>query len=76
MDAMYSTENIVNNIVTTLATEDSQIYHGDYIIVYINVESLCCTPEINIILYTKYTSIIKKNPHPESPDPFLLPPSI
>ena len=29
----------------------------DYFIVYTNVESLCCTPEMNIMLHVNYTSI-------------------
>ena len=28
---------------------------GDLFIMYINVKSLCCTPETNIILYVSYT---------------------
>lgn len=28
---------------------------ADHIIRYINVKSLCCIPEINIILYANYT---------------------
>jgi len=38
----------------------SYTYHGEHLVVYINIESLCCTPEANIILYVNYTSIKKK----------------
>ena len=40
-----------------MVTHGYQTYCGDQFIRYINVESLCCTPEINIILYLTYTSI-------------------
>ena len=30
---------------------------SDYFIVYTNIESLCCTPEMNIMLHVNYTSI-------------------
>ena len=33
---------------------------GDHFIVYLNVESLCCTPETNIIIYIRYFSIKKE----------------
>lgn len=32
---------------------------GDCFIMYINVELLCCTPEINVILYVNYASVKK-----------------
>lgn len=32
----------------------------DHFLKYTNVESLCCTPETNIIVYGNYTSIKKK----------------
>lgn len=34
-------------------------YCGEHFVIYVIVESLCCTPEINIILYIIYTSILK-----------------
>ena len=34
-------------------------YHGDHIVRYLSVESLCCAPETNIMLYVSYTSIKK-----------------
>ena len=33
---------------------------ADQFTMYVNVESLCCTPETNIILYVYYTSIKNK----------------
>ena len=48
-DVMYSIGNAVNNIVITLDGDKwLLVYHGDYFVVYINVEPLCCTPETNI----------------------------
>ena len=35
----------------------NQTYCGDHIAVYTNTESLCCTPEANIMLYVNYTLI-------------------
>ena len=32
-------------------------YCGDHVKIYANIESLCCTPETNIMLYVNYTSI-------------------
>ena len=32
-------------------------HHGDHFIMYINIESLSCTPETNRILYINYTSV-------------------
>ena len=48
---MYSIENVVNNIVTTLVTDDTQIYS---FVMYINVKSLFCTLETNTILYVNF----------------------
>ena len=31
-------------------------YCGDHFAIYINIESLCCIPETNIMLYVNYTS--------------------
>ena len=42
-----------------MVTDDSQIY-CDCFMMYINVESLCCTVESNITLYVNYTSMKKK----------------
>lgn len=39
--------------ITCLMTDGNHIYHGEHFIVYINVESLCCTPE------TKKSAILK-----------------
>lgn len=35
-------------------------YCGDRFAMYINAESICCTPKSNIILYVNYTSIKEK----------------
>lgn len=34
-------------------------YCGEHFVIYVIVESLCYTPEINIILHIIYTSILK-----------------
>ena len=38
----------------------NQTYCSDSILRYTNIESLCCTTEIAIMLYVDYTSIKKK----------------
>lgn len=35
-------------------------YHGDHIVIYVNADSLCCTPGTNLMLYGNVTSIKKK----------------
>ena len=40
-----------------MGTDGYWTYCGDHFIMYINVKSLCSTPEINIILYFNYTLI-------------------
>ena len=42
-----------------MVTEGYLIYGDDQFVMYINVESLCFTPETNIILYVNYISIKK-----------------
>lgn len=49
-DVMHSIRNIVNNI--TICT-----VRDGYFIRYVNVESLCYTPEINVIPYVNNTLI-------------------
>ena len=39
----------------------NQTYCGYYLAMYTNNKSLCGTPETNIMLYTNYFSILKKN---------------
>ena len=39
--------------------DDNWLYYGDHFIMHKNIESLCCTPETNIILYVNYNSIRK-----------------
>ena len=34
-------------------------YCDDHFTIYTTIESLCCTPEANIMLYVNYTSILK-----------------
>lgn len=47
---MYSIGHTVNyNVVICMVTDVNQIYHGDYFAMYENIESLCCTPETNVI---------------------------
>ena len=36
-------------------------YCGDYLIIYMNIKSLCCTYEAKIILYISYSSVKKKS---------------
>ena len=38
----------------------NQTYRGDHFTMYTNIESLCFTLEINIMLYVNYTSIEKE----------------
>ena len=50
-----------NNIVNTLYADNGyQTNCGDHFIMYVNVKSLCNTPETNIILYINYISIKNK----------------
>lgn len=48
---MHRVGNIVNNVVITLAKDKN------HFTMCINVKSLSCTPETNIILYISYTSV-------------------
>ena len=34
----------------------NETYCGDHSVIYTDTESLCCTPEINTMLYGNYTS--------------------
>ena len=43
-----------------MVTSGYQNYESDHFVTYLNVQSLHCTPETNIILYIKYTSMKKK----------------
>ena len=52
-DIKYSIRNIVNNTEICMVSDGHQIYQGDHVISYINLWSLGCTPETNIILYIK-----------------------
>ena len=44
-----------------MVTDGNQTYCGDHFVNYANIESLCCAPETNIMLYDNYTSIKKQN---------------
>ena len=37
-----------------MGTDGYYTYSGDHFVMYLNVESLCCKPETNIILYVNY----------------------
>lgn len=39
-----------------MVSDGRLIYHGNHFVMYINVESQCCTPESNTILYINYIS--------------------
>ena len=38
------------------------MYHDNHFTVYTNIDSMCCTPETNIMLYVNYSSIKKQAP--------------
>ena len=42
-----------------MVTDGQQTSHGDQFVIYIKVQSLCCTPETNTILYLNYTLMHK-----------------
>ena len=56
---MYHIENIVNNIVLILYGD---IWYPDLLLWSFHnihkIESLCCIPEANVILYANYNSLI------------------
>ena len=57
-DVIYNIRDMVNNILITCIETD---YHGDHFVVYyVNVKSLCSTPETNKILYVNHISFNKK----------------
>ena len=43
-----------------MGTDGYQTYRGDHFEMYLNVKSLRCTPDTNIILYVNYISIKNK----------------
>ena len=49
---IYSTDNIVNNIITTLY--GNRCYHSDHFVMYTIMKSLCCTLKTNILLGVSY----------------------
>ena len=55
-DSMYKINKLQGNIVQHRGIS----YNFKWSIIYKNTESLCCTSEINIILYINYTSIKNK----------------
>ena len=40
-----------------MVTDVNQTYCADHFATYTNIESLCCTPEMNIMLYVTDTLI-------------------
>ena len=43
-----------------MVTDGNYTYHSEHCIIYIIVESLCCTAETNVTLYVNYTSLKKR----------------
>ena len=56
LEVMRSIRNTANNDVLTLYG-DNQTHCGYHFTTHTNVKSLCCTNEINALLYVAYTSI-------------------
>ena len=46
-----------------MVTDGNKTYCGGHFAIYTSIESLCCTPEANIMLYLNHTSILKKRHH-------------
>ena len=46
---MYNMENIVNNYIMSLVTDENQT-DGDHLKIYRNIKLLCCTLGTNIVL--------------------------
>ena len=42
-----------------MLVDGSWTYCGDHFIMYKNIESECCTPEVNTISYINHKSILK-----------------
>lgn len=38
-------------------TDGNYMHRSEHLVMYMNVESQCCTPETNILLYANYTSM-------------------
>ena len=49
------------------------MFHDDHFTVYTNIDSMCCTPESNIMLDVDYSSIKKQAPIFSSHQPVLAP---
>ena len=43
-----------------MVTDVNQTHCDDHFTVYVNIKSLCCTPETDTMLYVSYTSKIYK----------------
>lgn len=43
-----------------IVTDGNWTYCGDHFVMYTNIKSLSCTPEINAILHANYSSIKEK----------------
>ena len=39
--------------------DGNQTYCGDHFAMYTNIESLCCIPETNVMLYANYIAVKK-----------------
>ena len=55
---LKSIKNLKNYCSNRTVMDDYQTQCGYHITRYVNVESLCCKPEVNIILYVSYTLIL------------------
>ena len=43
-----------------MVTYVNQTYGDDHFAIYTNIKPLCCTPDINIMLYVNYAAIKNK----------------
>ena len=43
-----------------MVTDVNQTYGDDHFAIYTNIKPLCCTPNINIMLYVNYAAIKNK----------------
>lgn len=56
LDEKHSRGNMVDDI-RALVTDGGNTCHAEHFIICVVVESPCCTPETNMILYVNYTSV-------------------
>lgn len=51
-------QNLIFSTLINIELEDGNYtYPGEHLVMCIIVQSLCCIPEVNIILYVNYISI-------------------